>query len=292
MNKISIAALVILYNYDYNSIENIKSYAGQVDIVYAFDNTEPLKKNKSYQNELIQIENLVYVDGMGNQGLSYAIIETTKICIDKGIHWLITFDQDSKAGNDMMDIMRQFINTYKDINKIGIISPTIREKELKYSKPAYEYSYMDWVIQSGALHNLNAYRAIDGYDDNIFIHQVDTDYCFQLRAKGYKIIRLNDAILNHNVSDDGVILKYIHGRKIYINKFSPMRYYYILRNNMYCLKKYRNSNRIFCADLKRNNRILYDTWLLDNQKLKKLRAMILAVLDYWFGYMGKSRHKF
>ena len=37
---IKVAALVILYNYDNNCIDNIKSYANQVDIVYAFDNTE------------------------------------------------------------------------------------------------------------------------------------------------------------------------------------------------------------------------------------------------------------
>lgn len=292
MNSISMAALVILYNYDRGCIDNIKSYANHVDIVYAFDNTDPSNKNETYQKELIQIPNLVYVDGMGNQGLSLAINKIANICMEKGIHWLITFDQDSKIQNDMIDIMRQFIKTYKDIDKLGIISPIIKEKELKYSQPAYEYSFMDWVIQSGALHNLSAYSEIGGYDDNIFIHQVDTDYCFRLRERGYKIVRLNHAILNHNVSDDGVILKYIHGRKIYINKFSPMRYYYILRNNMYCLKKHKDSNRVFCADLKRNNRILYDTWVLDNQKFKKARAMALAMIDYLLGNLGKSKHKF
>ncbi|MDF2802137.1 MAG: glycosyl transferase family 2 [Anaerocolumna sp.] len=292
MSSISIAALVILYNYDSSCIDNIKSYADEVEVVYAFDNTEPSKKNEENQNKLMEIEGLVYIDGMGNQGLSFAINKIARLCLGKGIDWLITFDQDSRIQSNMLNVMRQFIKESNNIEDIGIISPIIKERELKYSQPAYEYSYLDWVIQSGALHNLKAYFEINGYDDNIFIYQLDTDYCFRLRDKGYKIVRLNYAVLNHNVSDEKVIVKYIHGQKVYINKFSPMSYYYILRNNMYCLNKYKDSNRVFCADLKRNTKTLLMTWCLDNHKLSKARAIILAMVDYWFGNMGKSRHRF
>lgn len=289
--SISTAAIVFLYNYDEKCIENIKSYANQVDIVYAFDNTEQNKKNQQYQESLGKIKNLEYIDGQGNQGLSYAINHVAKICLDKGIDWLITFDQDSKVQKDMLQVMKKFIITYKYTNKIGIICPTIKNLKLKYAQPVYEYSYHYRIIQSGALHNLKAYLAIDGYDENLFIDQVDYDYCVRLRANEYQIVKLNSAILEHNVADNEVELKYIHGRKIYVNKFSPMRYYYIFRNSMYCIKKHQDTDRVFCADLKRDKKILFQTLRYDDNKLKKIKAIILAIIDYYTENMGKSRRK-
>ena len=70
-------ALVILYNYDLSSVENIKSYAKQVDKVYAFDNTEDVNKNKHVETFLKKVPNLVYVNGCGNQGLSYICCNRT-----------------------------------------------------------------------------------------------------------------------------------------------------------------------------------------------------------------------
>lgn len=285
-------ALVILYNYDLSSVENIKSYAKQVDKVYAFDNTEDVNKNKHVETFLKKVPNLVYVNGCGNQGLSYAINKVGKMACNKGYRWMITFDQDSKADENMVERLMEFADEHDCIEKVGIISPIIKEKELKYSEPAYSYSYVDWVIQSGAMHNLDIFRKLRGYDNNIFIHQVDTEYCYRLMNNGYRIIRVNDAILLHNLSDEDVELKYLKGKKYYINKFSPMRYYYIIRNNLYCIRKYGKYNKLFCADLKRNTKMLLVTWILEKEKGKRAWAIIHGVTDFLLGNMGKSNRKF
>lgn len=289
--SISLASLVFMYNYDEGCIENIKSYANQVDVVYAFDNTEQGNKKQRSIDMLREIENLEYIDGHGNQGLSYAINYVAKICLDKGIEWLITFDQDSKAQEDMLQVMKKFIKTYKYIHKIGIICPTIINSKLNYAQPVYEYSYHYRVIQSGALHNLKAYQSIDGYDENLFIDQVDHDYCVRLRANNYQIVKLNKAVLEHNVADNNVKLKYIHGRKLYVNKFSAMRYYYMFRNGLYCIKKHKDTDRVFYADLKRDNKALFETLRFDDKKIRKIKAIILAIVDYCADNMGKTMRK-
>jgi rhamnosyltransferase len=290
--KKDIAALVILYNYGVKCIENIRSYSNQVNVVYAYDNTEDINKSRELELQLNTIPNLVYINGHGNQGLSCAINKVGWMTIRKGYKWLVTFDQDSAAYENMVEKMDLFAQGFDNNDNIGIISPIIKEQELKYSQPVYPYSYVDWVIQSGAMHNLNTFKKIKGYDENIFIHQVDTDYCYRLTDNGYKIVRLNNAVLIHNVSDGEVKLKYLHGRKIYTNKFSPMRYYYIMRNNLYCLFKYRSKNKIFCADLKRNTEILLQTWILEEKKGARARAMFYGLMDFMLGNMGKTKRKF
>ncbi|MDD3138438.1 MAG: hypothetical protein PHX08_05640 [Lachnospiraceae bacterium] len=287
---IKVAALVILYNYDDNCIDNIKSYANQVDIVYAFDNTE--NKNSKLEKKLKVIDNLEYIDGQGNRGLSFPINAVAKECIRKGYEWLITFDQDSIATENMISIMDDFASNFHKIKKVGIISPLIKQDKIKFSEPAYEFSYVDWVIQSGALHNLEAYEAIGGYDDNIFIDQLDTEYSFRLMDYGYKIIRLNRAILIHNVMDSKVKMKYLHGKKLYKSKYSPARYYYIIRNNLYCLKKYKNKNKLFCAYLRNSNTLMIKTWLLEDKKFARARAMVLGIFDFITGNMGKTKYNF
>ena len=235
-----IAALVILYNYDEQCIKNIESYIDNVEVVFAFDNST--KKNLELERKLKSMQKIHYIDGHGNRGLSYAINKVANITIKLGYKWLITFDQDSVAYQNMIEQMKEFIITYPDINKIGIISPTIKNSLLKFKEVQNKISFNDWVIQSGALHNLEAYKYIKGYDERLFIDQVDIEYCVRLGENGYKIAKINHAILIHNTLDDDVKLIEKKGRKLVANKYSTMRYYYFLRNNLYCAKKYKKVN--------------------------------------------------
>ena len=289
--KNKIIALVFLYNYTLENIENIKSYSNQVDKVFAYDNTERENIDPFLKKKLLETSNIVYIGGNGNKGLSYPINLVGEKAFALGYKWMITFDQDSVANEEMIHHMSQFITTYPEINKIGIVSPIIKEKELKYFLPVYEYSYVDWVIQSGAMHNLEIFDKIKGYDKKIFIHQVDTEYCYRLMNNGYKIIRVNKSILNHNVSDDNVEIKYFSGKRIYLNKFSPERYYYIVRNNLYCIKKYGRLNPLFKADLINNTKVILITWFFDNNKIKRGKAILYGFFDFLFNKAGKMKRK-
>lgn len=285
-----IAALVILYNYDERCIQNIKSYIDSVDVVFAFDNS--IKKDINNERKLKSMNNLCFINGHGNQGLSQAINIVAKIAIKRGYKWLITFDQDSFAHSDMIKQMKEFVNTSHEIEKIGIISPTITNALVKFEKVKNSISYNDWVFQSGAMHNLDAYKRVGGYDEKLFIDQVDYEFCVRLTHNKYKIVKLNHAVLVHNTLDDKTKLIYRNGRKLFINKYTPMRYYYITRNNLYCAKKYKSINKQYYAQLRTNLVLLIRTLPYEEKKILRLRAILYGCLDYKVGKMGKTKRRF
>lgn len=288
---LKVAAVVFLYNYKIQNIDNIITYASQFDMVYAFDNTELKNKNYSVESFLKAIPNLVFIDGNGNQGLAVAINTAAKICIKNKYDWLVTFDQDSRGTENMVNKLKDFAKKNKDRTDIGIISPSIKKEELAYAEPLYEFSYVEWVFQSGAMHNLKAFKHVKGYNKKIFIDALDTEYCYRLLQNGYKIIRLNTSILLHNVNDEQVEFKYLNGKKYYINKFSPTRYYYVVRNNLYCKKKYGKQNVLFYAEANNMLNIIFKTWTLEDKKLKRGLAILLGTFDFLFDRMGKTRWK-
>lgn len=285
-----IAALVILYNYDEQCLNNMKSYQESVDVIFAFDNST--KKNPKLESMLKAMDKIHYIDGHGNQGLSHAINIVAQMAIKMDYQWLITFDQDSFAYNNIIEQMKEFISTYPEIHNIGIISPTIKISLVKFKEVKDDISFNECVIQSGALHNLTAYQKVKGYDEKLFIDQVDNEYCIRLSQNGYKIVKLNHAILSHNTQDDNIKVIRVKGKKVIINKFTPMRYYYFLRNNLYCARKYKDCNLHYYAQLRRNVRELLRTLPYENEIMPRLKAVIFGYLDYKTGKMGKTNRQF
>lgn len=284
-----IAAVVFLYNFDKKNIENICSYSKDIGFVYAFDNSE--HKNIEAIEELKRIPNLLYIDGNGNRGLSYPINYAADLSIKDGYKWLITFDQDSIADEHMIPNMIEFANNFDKINRVGIISPSINMSYHEFDYAVGKFSYNSLVIQSGAMHNLVMLKSIGGYDENLFIDQVDFDYCIRLRYNKYTIVKVNSAVLKQNVNDDDIKIIRQWGRRLYINKYSPIRYYHITRNILYCIKKHKKTNSIYCHSQKYFLQSLIMTIPYDNNKLKKMKAVLLGIFDFAFKRMGKCKWK-
>ena len=288
--KNSVAALVILYNYDAQCIENIKSYIEDVDIVYAYDNSTV--KNAEMEKSLRALDKLCFIDGKGNNGLPKAINQVAKMAIKAGYKWLITFDQDSVADQDMIKRLKEFTETYPHIEEVGLIGPAVHNKARSFDKVQNPFTYCEWIIQSGALHNLEILKKVKGYDERLFIDQVDIEYCMRLKYYKYKVIKVNQAVLIHNTLDDNVKTFFRRGRRILLNKFSTMRYYYIMRNNLYCKKRYKKLDDQYVIQLKRNISTLFLNLLYDNKKWEHLKAIFYGIIDYKLNRMGKTERKF
>lgn len=275
---IKVAALIILYHFDANNVDYVEKYNKQVDKVYCYDNSE--SSDPALVLRLQQLPNLEYAADHENRGLPYAINRIAQKAIAEDFQWLITFDQDSEPMPDMIPNMIQFAQHYKKIDETGIIAPLIQDGKTEFGIPAAPYSFYDKVYQSGAMHNLHILEKIQGYDEKLFIDQVDYEYCIRLILNGYKIIKLNNAILQHNRDDNAAKLEYRKGKRYYRNKYSAIRCYYIVRNNLYCGKKYKELNRPYWADTRRNIEVIMKTACMESLKGKKMKAIICGWLDY------------
>jgi len=271
---IKICGVVVLYNPEKSILENIYSYINELEVLYIVDNSET--KNNDLILELKKINKCQYVDNEGNKGIANALNVGAKLAIENGADWLLTMDQDSKFEKDDLTKLIQKID-----DKIGIVSPLHVDNELD-SDPNKNFITMT----SGNLLNLKIYKRVDGFEEKLFIDSVDTEYCLKLFQYGYKIIRVEKVVLNHNL---GEINKYtFFGKKYTSTNHNYVRRYYIIRNRLYIWNKYKNILPSFIkSDKKQFIREIEKIILFEEKKLLKLFYTFKGYMDYKKNKFGK-----
>lgn len=250
MNSEIIAVGIVLYNpTDIERLKNcIKSILEQTNKIYIFDNS-----SSSY--EYLFPAEVVYISEKENKGMAYALNRIMENADADGFSWVITMDQDSILPDGLVSAYKKAIHKY---DKLGIVCPQVIDSRRTYmtikTNPTEEY--VTYCITSGSCTSIKSWKELKGFDEWLFIDLVDNEFCKRLICSGYKILRLNELILNQEF---GIIIpksakkqqfwiklsKLLHNENIakfsYKKFVSPMRVYYTNRNIIYVnrkLKKY------------------------------------------------------
>lgn len=282
MKKIKLAAMTTLYNPTKDNIDNIMNYIDEVDKIYVIDNTE-CKTNK----ELIpKNEKIEYISDKTNYGIAKAINIAASKAINDGYNYLLTMDQDSKMTNDILKKMKEFLKQTK-IKNIGLISP-YQDINSNEEIPNEEYTDVIEMMTSGNIIDLEIYKKIGGFKDWLFIDCVDTDYCMNLHVNGYKVLRLNRIIMKHDLGELKVHKLF---RKEYpCYNHSPLRRYYIVRNNLYINEMYKNYFPEYCKHLIRVQKGQVKRIIaFEKNKFDKLKMMYRGYKDFKNGIKGKLK---
>jgi len=245
------AAGIVLYNPDIKRLkENLDAVCGQVERVYCYNNG---LQNAGEINALLNTYGNIRVIGTGtNVGIATALNELTKEAEKDNIEWILTLDQDSVVCDGMVEALASFKNE-KDV---AIICPAIEDIRRKNETLAVAQNTIDDVefcITSGSFMNIQKTLEIGGFDEWLFIGLVDNEICYRIKLNGYRIIRNNVMILNHELGNltpsrlENVYLRLgnlLHSETIkklsYKRAVSPMRLYYATRNMIYLKKRYAN----------------------------------------------------
>ena len=275
-----LAGVVVLYNPDNSVAGNINSYIGQLDILYVVDNSD--LKNRALISRLLQNEKVCYIDNHGNKGIAKAFNIGAENAIKQNCDFLLTMDQDSRASKNMMERLIEFISKH-DTKQLGIVSAYHKQP---YQTKCYylkKSELIAYVMSSGNLLNLSAYRKCGKFLEKFFIDMVDYEYCLRLHMMGYQVIRVNDAVLFHKEGDvysKNGVLKALH---------SPVRTYYYVRNYLYVRKKYKEKFPDIIKTMQNNCIIAARTNLrYGGQRLKRILYIIRAFIDYGAGRYGKA----
>jgi rhamnosyltransferase len=271
MNKI--AAGIVLYNPDIKRLnENVSSISSQVNIIILIDNGST---NIEYvQSFYADYKNLYIIKNKINVGIAKAMNQIIYFCIDNHIEWVLTLDQDSVCSSNFIESYLKFING----KEIGIITSKIVDRNyMNYNNNKEiirEYDYLERCISSGSLINVSLCNEIGLFDEKMFIDFVDFEYCARVIKAGYRIVRVNHAILLHQLGDLKVYS--LLGKKIYVTNHSAIRKYYYVRNSIYYCNKHKDlvNKNFFYA------KIIYKMLLViifENNKIKKLQAMIKGI---------------
>lgn len=287
--KVKIAAIVILYRPKNDVLDCIKSYYQDVDRLYLYDNSPA--SNECLFNELLSDPHVCYFYAGENQGIGQPINRAAAWAKEIGCDWLVSFDQDSKADKDMITRMRSYVESDAYDRRVGIVAPMVHEpvssSEIDFLQYASYVTYMKQSIQSGMMHQIDILQQVGGYNEALFIDEVDFEFCARCRLAGYYILRVNHALLYHQYGGGNYQVMNVNNRLFYVNKYTPDRYYYICRNLLYCEKMYKIKDRVY-AEFCRN---WYKQFLIqvqyDVNYAENIAAIHQAKRDAEQGILGK-----
>jgi rhamnosyltransferase len=276
-----VAGVVVLYRPGSEVLENIGSYLDQVQVLYAVDNTE--QPEPSFVSALKDLPKVFYVANGGNLGVAAALNVGARWALGEGYEWLLTMDQDSTATPGMVDCMRACMAEPLAANA-GLISPRQVQVGGKAREPRGRCVEVFTPMTSGSLVRLSAYSAVGPFMEELFIDQVDNEFCLRLHSAGLVVLEAGEATLLHRV---GNVRRHRFPLPMYTTDHPPVRRYYMTRNRFYVGKMYRDRFPAFRRFERRQ--VIKDVVkisLYEGQKWAKLTMMARGYLDYRRGRLG------
>lgn len=291
INTVAVAAGIVLFSPDLPLLRsNIEAIAPQVTTVFLFDNgSRNLPEVEGLLRELrdsLRARLVLHANGR-NVGIASALNELCAMASCAGYPWLVTLDQDSVCPPSMVaDYVR-----YVGEPKIGQLCPNLFDATLGARLRTVQSSDEEFCgladvrtcITSGALTNLEGWRDVGGFDEAMFIDEVDNEYSLRLRSRGWRVACVGEVTLSHALGQ--MEAHRLFGREYHILNHSAFRKYYMARNKVYVARKRHGSvvravlsNLMMCGAI-----ILYE-----HPKGPKLWATLKGT-THGFGMKLKSR---
>jgi len=287
MSEESVCAVMVTYHPTTGTLKNIPSLLAQVKELVVVDNGSnsgelgPLRAaSRALGFHLIENgENLGIAEAL-NQGVCWAK--------SRGYPWMILLDQDSRITDGFIHQMFAVLQSHPHRDRIGSIHPKYVDPEtgVEASVPRARDGGPVRSLTSGALMPAWIFDKIGGFASEYFIDEVDTEYCYRIRASGYLIADSREAALLHHVG---------HPRKINFLGFSfrptnhsAVRRYYMSRNRIVVYRKY---FRVFpgwvLQSMNESFRETVKCFLGEDDRARKFRNFLLGTWDGLTGRMGK-----
>jgi rhamnosyltransferase len=243
MNKIKTAAGLVAFRPDPTLFLPLaRRLEDEVDQLFVFVNgvidDETLTALRGTRARLIES---VY-----NLGVAEAHNQLVLHAIWAGCARLAIFDQDSGPQEGAVAALGQ---TMKALQAAGerpaVVGPRIvspAEAPHAYRAPRYFRSgeanhgsarSVFYVISSGSLLDLSAFREVGRFRSDFFIDAIDIEWCFRARARGFTCWTDVDVTMEHRVGT-GVTRANLAGRGF--PKQPPMRLFAYIRNQTYCMR--------------------------------------------------------
>ena len=127
-SKVSISAVIVVYN-DYQSLSAlIKSLCGQVDAIIVIDNSDADHVAPEF---ILDDVDIVYHRVGCNAGLGAGINKGIRLSEKKQSDWVLLLDQDSVVSENMTGcMMDEYYRSYER-EKVGLICPDVFLKDKK-----------------------------------------------------------------------------------------------------------------------------------------------------------------
>jgi len=289
----SICAIIISYNCDEKIMLGIENIKNQVDYIIIIDNGSKVESLQLLKN-IEGTNNIGIIYNIDNMGIAYALNQGVKYAQNHGFTWIVTLDQDSIATNGMIKNMLNVHNSLREDQKLKILSfvPVHVEQSTYVENPldSLEMKSEEIItdITSGNLIKVSLFDKVGYFDEKLFIDCVDHEFCFRMSRYGYKIMKVHNSILIHNLGDINIIK--VFKKRLKSTNHSFIRRYYTSRNRHYIWDLY---EKTFPAWVKNDKKSAFNDAviiiLFEKDKLLKIRMIIKGYYDFKRKKFGKLK---
>ena len=231
-----VCAGIVLYNPDIERLTmNIDAIGPQVDRIVFVDNASD---NIDKVQEKFSGDDYIWIKNDSNLGIARALNQLLEFADQNGYEWILTLDQDSICGDGFVQKLLSVVED-EAIAMVGplIIDRGIADADMSSGKSLPDTEDVRLCITSGCLTNVKVVLSIGGFNEWLFIDEVDREICLRLLLAGYRLVRVNTVRLKHEYGLKTVTRRILWKKVIYRN-YTPVRVYYQTRNLVYMMRKY------------------------------------------------------
>lgn len=235
-----VCAVVVWFNPEKltDAAANISSYASALKKIYIVDNS-----SENNVHLAAQIKNSLYIPLGKNTGIANALNVGCECAIADGFHWCMTMDQDS-VWNDMelkkymatIDAQNSFFQNFSPSLKYeSLYSFSMNIKNIfrnRRQTECVDFQFDDRWITSGSVMKLSVWSDLGKFNPELFIDEVDFDYCARFSEAGMKNLCCKDVVLHHTLGESKKFFFLNYG------SHSNFRVYYQIRNLLYMKNTY------------------------------------------------------
>ncbi len=262
---IKVACCIVTFNPDKIRLkENLSAIYNQVDIVYVVDN------NSQNLNEIIELvsefENSKLIKLNDNLGIAKALNVGCENAFNDSFEYIITLDQDTVCRPNLIDNYKKHINDEVAMMHCKSMDRNVKN-EIRLDNVTGE---IQTCITSASFVKLQVWKEVCGFDEKMFIDCVDFDFCYMIKKYGYKIIRINFEGFLHELGN--ATSHKIFGKRFNTTNHSSLRVYYIIRNELYIMRKYKEVSflKTMIEIQKRTFKIVF----FEKNKIKKYFSIV------------------
>jgi rhamnosyltransferase len=259
-------------------VDNLRTYVNSVDRVFVVDDT-----GADYSELLADFPEVTYICFDSNRGIASALNAGYSAAGSFGAEWVLTMDQDSAWRPSELSRFMAAAKVLSLDESVAIVAPNFTGSSIEIP-PDGGVGQMDCdgVISAGSFVRLESFRDIGGYNEELFIDQVDHEFSYRLRKRGFRIVRLTGVEMNHEVGMP--LRRRILGRNIVAGGHSAARKYYMVRNSLYMRKTFREFGAPY---LEMIFMMALGVIFLEDRKLAKLAHMVKGAWHYLAGVTGR-----
>jgi rhamnosyltransferase len=214
------------------------------------DNTPD--KNQSGSLPHLSDSDIELIRNGENLGVGEALNQGLAKAIKLGYRWVITFDQDSWANEDLVATLIAIYKQQPRTENVGVVGCNFEDENLHTSPIRHDigapnFSETVTVITSGSLMSTEVFSKVGPFRSDFFIDFIDHEYCLRLRKLGYSVLTATAPLMVHAL---GEATKLGAGKgfgkfSLVLTNRSPLRRYYMTRNGLLVVRTYLGLAPIF-----------------------------------------------